>query len=120
MKLRLRRVVVCLSASCLGKSACSNRVKGLHPVEPEGSGRIAGLAPCKEVERIWIARAAGLIIKGGGEDQNRKDAAEFSGFRTAKVLEIERTAGADSLEDQGGKVTFLRIGDLRQVSRNHR
>ena len=102
------------------KSTSSNRAKGLHPVEAEGSGRIAGLTPGEEVERIWIARAAGHVIEGGGEDQDRKDAAEFSGFGTAGVVEIKGAARADMLEDQGGEAAFLRIGDLRQVSRNHR
>lgn len=98
----------------------SRSARGENPIQAEGSGRIAGLAPGEEVERIWIARAAGQVIKGGGEDQNWKDTTEFSGFLPAEVVEIKGAAGADSLEDQGGKVAFLRMGDLRQVSRNHR
>jgi hypothetical protein len=43
----------------------------MHQVEAEGSGRIAGLAPGEEVERIRIACAAGQVIKGGREDQDR-------------------------------------------------
>lgn len=88
---------------------------GIHPIQAEGPRGIPRLAPSEEVDRIWIADPAGHVIDGGGEEQDRKNLAGFSGFRAAEILEIEGIARADPLEDLGREHAFTWVCDFRQV-----
>jgi hypothetical protein len=63
-----------------------------NPIQAEGPRGIPGLAPCEEVDRTLITAPARHVIDGGGEEQDRKDLAGFSGFRAAEIPEIERIA----------------------------
>ena len=90
-----------------------------HPIQAKCPRGIARQAPSEEVDRIRVANPAWYIIDRGGEEQNRKDLAVFSGFRAAKILEIEGIARADPLEDLGREFAFTRVRNFRQVVGKH-